>query len=104
MVHGAHVKNWERLFCFLRPSSYSNAEAQETRLWLGQRGPLQKRGIYDAILRRAAQAGLDPQRAHPQALRKIFCSRWIEKGGGREELQNNDLLWAFSQQVVAFRW
>ncbi len=57
-------------------------------VWMGMRGPLTYRGIYDIIKRHAKAAGFPPRRVHPQLLRKMFATRWISNGGDRQSLQD----------------
>jgi len=55
-------------------------------LWVGQRGPLTKRGMYDLVRRRVEAAGFTSERIHPHVFRKMFTTRWVDNGGPRDRL------------------
>lgn len=57
-------------------------------LFISERGALGGDGVYHLLRRRAALAGLDPDRVHPHLMRKIFASWWIENGGDEQRLMH----------------
>jgi site-specific recombinase XerD len=68
---------------------YLRARAQHLQadtelLWLGRRGPLTDDGVYDAIRRRTAEAGLGP--VHPHLFRHTFAHSWLAQGGQEQDL------------------
>ena len=62
-------------------------EDGEEALWVGQRGALTGQGIYKAIRRRAARAGLNPRKFRPHNFRKLFATLWVDNGGDIVNLQ-----------------
>lgn len=59
--------------------------ARSPQLWLGARGAtLGGSGIYQAIRRRASEAGLPP--LHPHQLRHSFAHSWLASGGSEGDL------------------
>lgn len=48
-------------------------------LWIGKRGPLGNTGIYQMMVRRAKQAGIEG--VHPHLFRHGFADAWLEAGG-----------------------
>lgn len=59
-------------------------DAKRPELWLGKRGALRDSGIYQALRRRAALAGLPP--LHPHQLRHTFAHTWLASGGNEGDL------------------
>ncbi len=49
----------------------------------GDRGPLTRDGIYQAVRRRGAQAGV---KVHPHRFRHHFSHTWLERGGAEGDL------------------
>jgi integrase len=62
-----------------------HAQACRPQLWLGagNRGPLTGSGIYQAIRRRSAQAGVP---AWPHRFRHHFSHTWLDRGGPEGDL------------------
>jgi site-specific recombinase XerD len=60
-------------------------QARRPQLWLGanDRGPLTGSGIYQAIRRRSAQAGVT---AWPHRFRHHFSHTWLDRGGPEGDL------------------
>lgn len=56
-------------------------------IWLGQRGALTADGVYQAVLRRALQAGLRPEKA-VHVLRHSFSHHFRAAGGSGDDLQH----------------
>lgn len=61
-----------------------HAHADSDALWLGLRGKMSESGIYQAVRRRAAKAGLAP--LHPHQLRHTFAHTWLASGGNEGDL------------------
>jgi site-specific recombinase XerD len=61
--------------------------ARTPALWLGtrNRGPMTGSGLYQMLLRRAGQAGYDPQ-VHPHQFRHTFAHDWLDGGGAEGDL------------------
>ena len=57
--------------------------AGEPWLWVGKRGRMNDSGVYQMIVRRAGQAGLD---VHPHQLRHTFAAAWLRSGGQEGDL------------------
>jgi site-specific recombinase XerD len=57
--------------------------ADSTAYWLGQRGALRYSGLYAALTKRAADAGI---KAHPHMLRAGGAITWRRRGGSTESL------------------
>jgi len=58
----------------------SHPQTTSPALWLGERGqPFAYLGLYRALQRRAALAGID--RFHPHLLRHTAATRWLAAGG-----------------------
>ena len=55
----------------------------EAPLWVGKRGRMNDSGVYQMIVRRAGQAGLD---VHPHQLRHTFAAAWLRAGGQEGDL------------------
>jgi site-specific recombinase XerD len=67
---------------YLRMRARHHAAA-EPWLWVGKRGRMNDSGVYQLIVRRAAQAGLD---VHPHQLRHTFAAAWLRAGGQEGDL------------------
>ncbi len=67
---------------YLRMRSKHHAAA-EPWLWVGKRGRMNDSGVYQLIVRRATQAGLD---VHPHQLRHTFAAAWLRAGGQEGDL------------------
>jgi integrase len=67
---------------YLRMRARHHAAA-EPWLWVGKRGRMNDSGVYQLIVRRAAQAGLD---VHPHQLRHTFAAAWLRVGGQEGDL------------------
>jgi site-specific recombinase XerD len=61
--------------------------ARTPALWLGtrNRGPMTGSGLYQMLLRRAGQAGYDPD-VHPHQFRHTFAHDWLDGGGAEGDL------------------
>lgn len=56
-------------------------------LWVSDDGAaLGYHAIYHMLRRRAEQAGIEPEKVHPHAFRKIFATWWIQNGGDEQRL------------------
>lgn len=60
--------------------------AEEPQLWLGNFGPLGYPGIYCALRRRAATAGI--AHVHPHMWRHLMAHRYLHAGGGEVNLKS----------------
>jgi site-specific recombinase XerD len=58
--------------------------ANRPELWIGKLGPMTNEGIYEALRRRAKQAGLEV--FHPHLLRHGFAHAWLAQGGQEGDL------------------
>jgi integrase len=67
---------------YLRMRAKHHAVAQPW-LWVGTRGRMNDSGVYQLIVRRATQAGLD---VHPHQLRHTFAAAWLRAGGQEGDL------------------
>ena len=59
-------------------------DADRPELWLGIRGPLSQNGVFEVVLKRAEQAGID--HVHPHLFRHTFAHSWLSKGGQEQDL------------------
>jgi integrase/recombinase XerC len=55
-----------------------------THLWIGNRGPIKKDGVWEMLRRRAAQAGLGA--LHPHQFRHTFAHEFLNAGGNEGDL------------------
>lgn len=53
-------------------------------LWLGRRGPLEPRGVVQALKRRAREAGVEGFHVHQ--LRHTFANNFLDDGGNEADL------------------
>ena len=62
-----------------------HAQACRPQLWLGtcNRGPMTASGIYQAIVRRGRQCGID---VFPHRFRHHFSHAWLDRGGAEGDL------------------
>ena len=62
-----------------------HAHAHRPQLWLGvsNRGPMTASGIYQVIVRRGRQCGVD---AFPHRFRHHFSHTWLDRGGAEGDL------------------
>jgi integrase len=62
-----------------------HAQAYRPQLWLGinNRGPMTASGIYQVIVRRGRQCGID---AFPHRFRHHFSHAWLDRGGAEGDL------------------
>jgi integrase len=62
-----------------------HAQAYRPQLWLGinNRGPMTASGIYQAIVRRGRQCGID---VSPHRFRHHFSHAWLDRGGAEGDL------------------
>jgi integrase len=62
-----------------------HAQAYRPQLWLGagNRGPMTASGIYQAIVRRGRQCGID---VYPHRFRHHFSHTWLDRGGAEGDL------------------
>lgn len=58
--------------------------APSQAFWLGRRGALTSRGVYELVKRRARMAGLDG--VHPHLFRHGFANDWLAGGGTEGDL------------------
>ena len=58
--------------------------AGESALWLGHLGPMTTSGVYQALRRRARQAGVEG--FYPHRLRHTFADQWLKDGGNEGDL------------------
>ncbi len=58
--------------------------ADETRLWLTRRGPLNESGLATMLRRRGERAGIG--KIHPHQLRHTFAHAWLASGGHETDL------------------
>lgn len=58
--------------------------ADEERLWLGERGPLNGNGIHNMVQRRCRKAGVNP--VHVHMFRHSFAHRWMLNNGEETDL------------------
>ena len=59
-------------------------DADRPALWLGIRGPLSQNGIFEVVLKRAEQAGID--HVYPHLFRHTFAHSWLSQGGQEQDL------------------
>ena len=62
-----------------------HAQAGRPQLWLGvnNRGPMTASGIYQAVVRRGRQCGVD---VFPHRFRHHFSHTWLDRGGAEGDL------------------
>ncbi len=62
-----------------------HAQAYRPQLWLGvsNRGPMTASGIYQVIVRRGRQCGID---LYPHRFRHHFSHTWLDRGGAEGDL------------------
>jgi site-specific recombinase XerD len=62
-----------------------HAQAYRPQLWLGtgNRGPMTASGIYQVIVRRGRQGGID---VSPHRFRHHFSHTWLDRGGAEGDL------------------
>jgi site-specific recombinase XerD len=58
--------------------------AEEPRLWIGQRGPLNEAAVWKVVKQRGEDAGI--KGLHPHALRHTFAHRFRSNGGSEGDL------------------
>jgi site-specific recombinase XerD len=73
-----------RLDRYLRVRS-GHAQEYRSQLWLGvsNRGPLSATGIYQVVVRRGRQCGVE---VHPHRFRHHFSHTWLDRGGAEGDL------------------
>ena len=73
-----------RLDRYLRARSRHEL-AYRSQLWLGvnNRGPLNRTGIYQVVVRRGEEVGV---RLHPHRFRHHFSHTWLDRGGAEGDL------------------
>jgi site-specific recombinase XerD len=74
-----------------------HAQAYRPQLWLGagNRGPMTASGIYQVIVRRGRQCGID---VYPHRFRHHFSHTWLDRGGAEGDLMElND--WTSPQML-----
>lgn len=76
------AKTGQAIDRYLRMRAKHHAATQPW-LWVGKRGRMNDSGVYQMIVRRAAQAGLD---VHPHQLRHTFAAAWLRAGGQEGDL------------------
>jgi site-specific recombinase XerD len=59
-------------------------DADRAELWLGIRGPLTQNGVFEVVLRRADEAGIE--HVHPHLFRHTFAHSWLAQGGQEQDL------------------
>lgn len=59
--------------------------AWRPELWLGEgtRGPLDRSGIYQIVVRRGEECGV---LLYPHRFRHHFCQAWLDRGGAEGDL------------------
>jgi len=58
--------------------------AEDDALWVGKRGPMQPNGIYQMVVRRCEDAGIE--RVHPHMFRHTFAHQYLRAGGAEGDL------------------
>jgi integrase len=76
-------KAGKALLAFLRVRA-SHRLADEPRLWIGQRGPLNEAAVWKVVKLRGEAAGI--KGLHPHALRHTFAHRFRSNGGAEGDL------------------
>lgn len=56
-------------------------------VWIGQRGPLSRVGLYQALKRRAVEAKLDPDEVTTHLFRHTFAHQFLAAGGSERDLR-----------------
>jgi site-specific recombinase XerD len=59
-------------------------DADRPELWLGIRGPLSQNGVFETVLKRAEEAGIE--HVHPHLFRHTFAHSWLAQGGQEQDL------------------
>jgi site-specific recombinase XerD len=77
------AKAGKALLAYLRTRSQHRL-ADNPRLWLGQRGPLNEAAVWKVVKQRGEDAGLTG--LHPHALRHTFAHRFRSNGGAEGDL------------------
>lgn len=62
----------------------AHPHAATPNLWLGRKGPMSDQALYEAVKRRAAEAGLPDTYVHQ--LRHTFAHNWLAQGGTEQSL------------------
>ena len=67
------------------PVRARHAQAHRPQLWLGSgsRGPMTASGIYQVIVRRGRQCGVE---VFPHRFRRHFSHAWLDRGGAEGDL------------------
>jgi len=63
---------------------YKHAHADADALWVGKRGRMQSNGIYQMVVRRCEDAGIE--RVHPHMFRHTFAHQYLRAGGAEGDL------------------
>jgi site-specific recombinase XerD len=61
-----------------------SSHAERPELWIGSKGPLTGNGVYQAVLERAAKAGVSKAGIH--RFRHTAAHRWLSDGGNEGDL------------------
>jgi site-specific recombinase XerD len=65
-------------------SRAQHRDADRPELWLGIRGPLSQNGVFEIVLKRAEEAGIE--NVHPHLFRHTFAHSWLSQGGQEQDL------------------
>ena len=63
-------------------SKHPHAECEA--LWVGKRGGMQSNGVYQMVVRRCEEAGIE--RVHPHMFRHTFAHQYLRAGGAEGDL------------------
>lgn len=63
---------------------HQHPHADAAALWLGKRGAMTPTGIYQMVIRRCEDAGID--RIHPHMFRHTFAHQYLRAGGAEGDL------------------
>jgi integrase len=88
-----------RLDRYLRARS-RHPLAHRPELWLGEgaRGPLDRSGIYQLVVRRGRECGV---LLYPHRFRHHFCQAWLDRGGTEGDLM--ELAgWSTAQMITVY--
>lgn len=78
------AKTSEALRRYMRARARHPKAAGADALWIGRQGPMTNQGIYQAIERIAAVAGVEG--VHPHRFRHSFAHAWLAAGGQEQDL------------------
>jgi integrase/recombinase XerD len=83
------------------PVRARHAQAHRPQLWLGSgsRGPMTASGIYQVIVRRGRQCGVE---VFPHRFRHHFSHTWLDRGGAEGDLMELNG-WTSPQMLRRYR-